>query len=147
MLATVKLFFLKCNLSPPPSKLVEDKLVLMLLIYYYTTLSHFNLLWSSLWCSARLACLQRWKKQGTGTTDCSLALPLSLSLLFKFQFSGFLFLVFLSLSFSSPPNTGTVHGSAHEFGNLSQPRLYITVVRRCCRSEVLYVGFLFLKFN
>lgn len=146
MLATVKLFFLKCNLSPPPSKLVEDKLVLMLLIYYYTSMSHFNLLWSSSWCSARLACLQRWKKQGTGTTDSFLALPLSLSLLFLISVFWVSFPV-LFISFSPPPNTGTVHGSAHEFGNLSQLRLYITVVRRCCCSEALYVGFLFLKFS
>lgn len=46
VLATVKQFFLKCNLSPPPSKLVEDKCVLVLLIYYYTSMSHFNLLLS-----------------------------------------------------------------------------------------------------
>lgn len=95
MLATVKLFFLKCNLSPPPSKLVEDKLVLILLIYYYTSMSHFNLLLSSLWFSARLACLQRWKKSAQERQTVRL-LCLSVSF-FNLQSSGFLFLLFLSL--------------------------------------------------
>lgn len=91
MLATVKLFFLKCNLSPPPSKLVEDKLVLILLIYYYTSMSHFNLLLSSLWFSTRLACLQWWKKKCTGMADWACSVFLSL-LLFFFNFLSGLFI-------------------------------------------------------
>lgn len=48
------------------------------------------------------------------------------------------FLIFF-LVFLSPQYTGTVHSSAYEFGNWSQLRLYVTVVRRCCCSKVLYV--------